>query len=199
MSRIIGLILSGGAGSRLGGVNKGLVDIAGKPLAVHVYDRLAPQVDAVYLSANHDQAAYRNICANIIEDQPEFYRDGPLAGLHSLIPYVAADDLIQVVTCDAPLLPRDLVAVQQDYLRAHQLDAVWPSDGERDHYGVLMVKGRCLPELTQLLKDQKRRIRDFLTQMNSGAVPFADPTAFINGNDSAALERIATILKDKTC
>lgn len=199
MSNVIGLILSGGAGSRLGGVNKGLVEIAGKPLAAHVYDRLAPQVDEVYVSANHDQAAYRQICTNIIHDQPEFYRDGPLAGLQSLIPHVADDDLIQVVTCDVPLLPRDLVIVQQNYLRAHQLDAVWPFDGERDHYGLLMVKGRCLPQLTQLLRNQQRRIRDFLTQMNSDAVPFADPTAFINGNDSPALERIATILKDKTC
>ena len=112
---------------------------------------------------------------------------------------MADDDLIQVVTCDVPLLPRDLVIVQQNYLRAHQLDAVWPFDGERDHYGLLMVKGRCLPQLTQLLRNQQRRIRDFLTQMNSDAVPFADPTAFINGNDSPALERIATILKDKTC
>lgn len=199
MSKIIGLILSGGAGSRLGGVNKGLVVVEGQPLVQWVYDALLPQVDQIYISANEDIAHYQNIIPNVVSDDARFYRDGPLAGIHSLKAYVDPEDIIQVVTCDLPLLPKDLVKTQLSKMHADKLDAVYPKDHEREHYGLLMFKAKYIGEIETLLLGQKRRIRDFLAQMKCDSLLFEDSTAFINGNDWDAMNQITEILKERAC
>ena len=199
MSRIIGLILSGGAGSRLGGINKGLVVIEGKPLAQWVYDALLPQVDQIYISANEDLAEYQKISSHILKDDERFYRDGPLAGIHSIKNVVEPEDIIQVVTCDLPLLPKDLVIKQLSKLQKENLDAVYPKDHEREHYGLLMFKAKYLDEIELLLLQGQRRIRDFLAQMKNDSLLFEDSTAFINGNDWDAVNQITEILKERAC
>ena len=198
MSKIIGLILSGGAGSRLGGVNKGLVNVEGKPLIQWVYDALLPQVDEIYISANENVSDYQKITEKILNDDKRFYRDGPLAGIHSLKNYVDEDDIVQVVTCDLPLLPKDLVSKQLSKLQ-EDIDAVYPKDDEREHYGLLMFKAKFIDQIEGLLLQDRRRIRDFLAQMNSGSLLFDDPKAFINGNDWDAIQQIAEILKERLC
>lgn len=199
MSRVIGLILSGGAGSRLGGVNKGLVSVEGKPLAQWVYDALLPQVDEIYISANEDVAEYEKVSPNVVQDDECFYRDGPLAGIHALGSYLDPDDIVQVVTCDLPSLPTDLVRKQLAKLHAEKLDAVYPRDHEREHYGLLMFKAKYIGELETLLLQQKRRIRDFLAQMKCDSLLFEDSNAFINGNDWEAMSQITKILKERAC
>lgn len=199
MSKVIGLILSGGAGSRLGGVNKGLVIVKDKPLVQWVYDALLPQVDQIYISANEDIAAYQKITENVLTDDVRFYRDGPLAGMHSLRALVEPEDVIQVVTCDLPLLPNDLVVKQLAKLQEERLGAVYPKDHEREHYGLLMFKAEYLSEIESLLQQKQRRIRDFLAQMKSDSLLFEDSTAFINGNDWDAMNQITEILKERAC
>lgn len=199
MSKIIGLILSGGAGSRLGGINKGLVVIDGKPLAQWVYDALLPQVDQIYISANEDLAEYQKISSHILKDDERFYRDGPLAGIHSIKSFVEPEDIIQVVTCDLPLLPKDLVIKQLAKLQKENLDAVYPKDHEREHYGLLMFKAKHLDEIESLLLQGQRRIRDFLAKMKNDSLLFEDSTAFINGNDWDAMNQITEILKERAC
>ncbi|MGL4674961.1 MAG: NTP transferase domain-containing protein [Wohlfahrtiimonas sp.] len=199
MSKIIGLILSGGAGSRLGGINKGLVVVEGKTLVQWVYDALSPQVHHVYISANEDIAEYQKVSPDILQDDERFYRDGPLAGIHSLKLHIEPEDIIQVVTCDLPLLPKDLVIKQLSKLQYESLDAVYPKDHEREHYGLLMFKAKYLAEIESLLIQEKRRIRDFLAQMKNDSLLFEDSTAFINGNDWDAVDQITEILKERAC
>ena len=199
MSKIIGLILSGGAGSRLGGINKGLVVVEGKPLAQWVYDALLPQVDRIYISANEGLAEYQKISSHILKDDERFYRDGPLAGIHSIKDFVKPEDIIQVVTCDLPLLPKDLVIKQRSKLQKENLDAVYPKDHEREHYGLLMFKAKHLDEIESLLLQGQRRIRDFLVKMKNDSLLFEDSTAFINGNDWDAVNQITEILKERAC
>lgn len=199
MSKIIGLILSGGAGSRLGGINKGLVMVEGKPLAQWVYDALLPQVNHIYISANEDIAEYQKISPYILQDDEQFYRDGPLAGIHSIKDFVEPEDIIQVVTCDLPLLPKDLVIKQLSKLQYENLDAVYPKDHEREHYGLLMFKAKHLDEIESLLVQKQRRIRDFLAQMKNDSLLFEDSMAFLNGNDWDAVNQITEILKERAC
>lgn len=199
MSKVIGLILSGGAGSRLGGINKGLVMVEGKPLVQWVYDALLPQVHHIYISANEDIAEYQKVSPYILQDDEQFYRDGPLAGIHSIKDFVEPEDIIQVVTCDLPLLPNDLVIKQLSKLQYENLDAVYPKDHEREHYGLLMFKAKHLDEIESLLVQKQRRIRDFLAQMNNDSLLFEDSTAFINGNDWGAVNQITEILKERAC
>lgn len=199
MSQVIGLILSGGAGSRLGGVNKGLVDIEGVPLIHRVYERLAPQVGHIYISANEDLDVYRRICDNLVQDDARFFRNGPLAGVHSLSLKVESDDFIQVVTCDLPLLPKNLVDKQLQYLQENCLDAVYPFDGERAHYGAMLFRASCLNMIEPLLLNQQRRIRDFLDGIKSAPLEFEDANAFMNGNDWDSIEKIARLIREEKC
>ncbi len=199
MSKVVGLILSGGAGSRLGGVNKGLVEVEGKPLIQWVYDALQVQVNDLYISANEDIKEYQAITENIVSDDNRFYRDGPLAGIHSLAEKVDPEDIIQVVTCDLPLLPKDLVIKHLGILEDNNLDAVYPKEHEREHYGLLMFRAKHIDKVEQLLLQKQRRIRDFLSIMKSEALYFDDASMFINGNDWPSIEAIAKKLKEKEC
>lgn len=199
MSKVIGLILSGGAGTRLGGVNKGLVEVEGKPLIQWVYDALSPQVDEIYISANENINKYQEIAGNVLSDDEQFYRDGPLAGIHSLAKIVDPEDIIQVVTCDLPLLPKDLVLQHLNALEERVIDAIYPKEHEREHYGLLMFRAKHIDKIEQLLLQKQRRIRDFLSEMNSEALYFDDASMFINGNDWLSIEKIAEKLKEKEC
>ncbi|HXD26818.1 MAG TPA: NTP transferase domain-containing protein, partial [Propionibacteriaceae bacterium] len=77
---ITGLVLAGGRGSRMGGVDKGLQEHRGVPLALHALRRLAPQVGRVMLSANRNLEAYRSMGAPVWADEISDY-PGPLAGM----------------------------------------------------------------------------------------------------------------------
>src|SRR5947199_3145619 len=105
---ITGLILAGGRGSRMGGVDKGLQNHRGVPLALHALMRLAPQVGELMINANRNLAAYESFGVPVWPDSLADYA-GPLAGFltgleHCETPYMVT------VPCDTPLFPQDLVA-----------------------------------------------------------------------------------------
>ena len=105
---ITGLILAGGRGSRMGGVDKGLQTHRGVALAMHALMRLAPQVGRVMINANRNLGAYESMGVPVWPDTLADYA-GPLAGFltgleHCETPY------LMTVPCDSPLFPDDLVA-----------------------------------------------------------------------------------------
>ena len=105
---ITGLVLAGGRGSRMGGVDKGLQPHLGMPLAMHALLRLAPQVGETMINANRNLGAYESLGAPVWPDALPDY-PGPLAGFlsgleHCATPYLAT------VPCYSPLFPEDLVA-----------------------------------------------------------------------------------------
>ncbi len=106
-SDITGLVLAGGRGSRMDGLDKGLVPYAGVPLALHALRRLQPQVGAMAISANRHLADYRTFGVPVWPDDTAEFA-GPLAGMlagasHARTPWLAT------VPCDTPLFPNDLV------------------------------------------------------------------------------------------
>jgi len=105
---ITGCILAGGIGRRLGGIDKGLVDLAGRPLVAHVIERFAPQVDRLLLSVNRNHDCYRRYCGHLVDDT---FSDaaGPLAGIAAALQAVDTPWLA-IAPCDSPFLPRALVA-----------------------------------------------------------------------------------------
>jgi molybdopterin-guanine dinucleotide biosynthesis protein A len=103
---ITGVILAGGRGSRLGGVDKGLVPLHGRPLIEHVIDALRPQVDALLISANRNRDIYTSYGYPVIADVMGDY-DGPLAGMLSAM-RAAGSAYILTAPCDAPSIPADL-------------------------------------------------------------------------------------------
>src|SRR5581483_1360528 len=77
---VTGVVLAGGRGTRMGGADKGLVELHGRPLAAHALDRLRPQVDALLISANRNHDRYAALGAPVIADASSTF-DGPLAGM----------------------------------------------------------------------------------------------------------------------
>jgi molybdopterin-guanine dinucleotide biosynthesis protein A len=104
---ITGIILAGGMGRRMGGVDKGLVDLDGLPFVAHVLARLSPQVGDVLISANQNLDRYGAFGVPVVPDAIGGFA-GPLAGLHAGMT-AATRDLVVTVPCDSPFLPGDLV------------------------------------------------------------------------------------------
>ncbi len=111
MRKPLGVILAGGLATRMGGGDKGLLQIGGQSLMEHVIDRLAPQVDGLALNANGDPARFRDFDLPIIPDSIEGFA-GPLAGVLAGLDWAAEHDADCIVTAaaDTPFFPRDLVA-----------------------------------------------------------------------------------------
>jgi len=104
---ITGLILAGGRGSRMGGVDKGLQLFQGTPLVQHAFTRLAPQVSRVMVNANRNLEVYRAMGMEVYRDEvPDFA--GPLAGVLAGLNHCATPYLV-TVPCDTPYFPHDLV------------------------------------------------------------------------------------------
>ena len=104
---ITGLILAGGKGSRMGGVDKGLQSFRGRRLVDHVYERFAPQVGGIIINANQNHDDYRTFGVRVVSDAIGGFA-GPLAGFHAGLS-VSKRPLLASVPCDSPFLPVDLV------------------------------------------------------------------------------------------
>ncbi|TVP72092.1 MAG: molybdenum cofactor guanylyltransferase MobA [Rhodobacteraceae bacterium] len=111
MNAPVGVILAGGQATRMGGGDKGLRVVAGKPLLGHVIDRLTPQVGAIVLNANGDAARFAEYGLPVTPDSlPDW--PGPLAGVLAGLDWAAAQgaEAVVSVAADTPFFPCDLVA-----------------------------------------------------------------------------------------
>jgi molybdenum cofactor guanylyltransferase len=110
MSTIPGMMLAGGSASRMGGGDKTLLVLAGRPVLAHVIARLRPQVGALALNANDDPARFAGFGLPVLAD-PVPGRPGPLAGVLAAMDWAAGQGAARVVTAaaDTPFLPGDLV------------------------------------------------------------------------------------------
>ena len=100
-------ILAGGEGKRMGGKDKGLIRLAGKPLVSHVLDRIGAQVEMVYVNANRNLDQYKHISKNIVTDESQGFQ-GPLAGILAALKLIRTT-YVAFVPCDSPFFPSDLV------------------------------------------------------------------------------------------
>ncbi|NDV12254.1 molybdenum cofactor guanylyltransferase MobA [Crenobacter caeni] len=191
---IAGLILAGGEGSRMGGADKGACQLAGEPLACHVARRFAPQVDALWVSANRGEALYRTL-GEVVPDLAAYTSMGPLAGIASCAQRLPAGALLAVAPCDTPCLPDDLVARLAAGLAAQPAaGAAYAVAPAGPHYALLLARERALAALPVYLARGGRAIRHWLATVHAIAVPFDDDAAFANANDAAALAALAARL-----
>ena len=188
--RITGLLLAGGRGTRMGGVDKGLQPFDGAPMAQHVLRRLAPQVQSVIVNANQNLAAYAAFGAPVWPDaMPDFA--GPLAGLqtglmHCETPYLAS------VPCDSPFLPMDLVQRLAQALVAEDAGLAVAVTGHGDavqvHPVFCLLKTSLLPHLTRYLENGGRKMATWHASLQVARVHFADEAAFRNINTRDELQ-----------
>lgn len=111
MTQVLGVVLAGGLARRMGGGDKGLLDIDGRSLLDHVVDRIGPQVGALSLNANGPPERFSHIGLPVLADSIDGYA-GPLAGVLAGLDWAASQgaDTIVSVAADTPFFPRDLVA-----------------------------------------------------------------------------------------
>lgn len=188
---VTGLILAGGRGSRMGGVDKGLVLLNGRPMVEHVTRRLRPQVAQLLINANRNVEQYAALGYPVIPD----FRDGflgPLAGMASGL-QAATTDYVVTAPCDSPLIGNDLVARLAEAFTRERADITVAHDGERAHPVFLLLRRSLLGDLVAFLDAGGRKIDLWFARHRVALADFRDaPEAFINVNDAeerAAIER----------
>jgi len=178
---ITGVILAGGLGRRMGGVDKGLQLLDGKPLVRHVAERLAPQVGALAINANRSTADYAALGYSVLPDEvPDFA--GPLAGLHAALG-ATATSLVLSVPCDSPYLPLDLAHRLHAGLWAGGADLAIARAGGRLHPVFCLCRTTLKDALAAYLAAGGRRVAQWCGDMGAAIVDFDDqPSAFDNFN-----------------
>lgn len=181
MSAVTGLVLAGGLGRRMGGVDKGLVDLDGRPMVTHVIDRLAPQVDALLINANQNAERYGGFGHPVVADRIGGFA-GPLAGLHAGLS-VAQTPLLVSVPCDSPFLPLDLVDRLRAALEADGAQLAVARTGDQPQPVFSLVRRDVVDDLTDYLAGGGRKIDAWYARLALTEVSFDDqPAAFANIN-----------------
>lgn len=175
LAKLTGVILAGGLGTRMGGVDKGLQLFRGKALVHHVIDRLSPQVGHLLINANRSAAQYAAFGYPIIGDRIEGFA-GPLAGLHAALS-AASTPLVLTVPCDSPGLPPDLAARLHDALRAKQANLAIASANGRLHPVFCLCRTTLLPTLESHLQSGGRKVAQWCSEMGAVEVDFSDQAA----------------------
>ncbi|NUX56978.1 molybdenum cofactor guanylyltransferase MobA [Paraburkholderia youngii] len=197
--QITGLVLAGGRGTRMGGVDKGLQPLRGEALAAHVLRRLAPQTGPLMISANRHADIYAALGApyraTVVADTlPDF--PGPLAGMLAGLRAAGTAYLLSV-PCDSPWLPADLAARLADALDANHADIVTVTTidirGETTLHPVFaLMRTAVADDLAAFLAAGERKVRAWYARHKTVEVVFADERAFYNANslqELADLER----------
>ena len=189
---ITGLVLAGGRGSRMGGVDKGLQNHHGMPMALHALMRLSPQVGQAMVNANRNLSAYESMGVPVWPDSLHDYA-GPLAGFlvgleHCETPYLVT------VPCDSPLFPEDLVHNLAQALHTQDADIAMAATLDA---GVLraqpvfcLMKTELLESLVRFTQGGQRKIDSWTAQHRCVLVPFDDPGAFANANTPGELQQL---------
>ncbi len=188
---IAGGILAGGRARRLGGRDKGLITLDGRPLVAWVIERLRPQVDALLINANRHRDRYAALGHPVVPDRLEGFQ-GPLAGIAALLE-ASPHDWLLIVPCDTPRLPADLAERLWQARERQDAPAAVASDGTRRHHAHALLSRTLLPALLDHLDHGGRRLGEWLANQHPGIADFSDqPDAFANINTPEDLAALAS-------
>ena len=192
---ITGLILAGGRGSRMGGVDKGLQNFNGIPLALHTLMRLGPQVQTVMVNANRNLSAYESFGTSVWPDASADFA-GPLSGF--LVGLERAETpYLLTVPCDTPRLPLDLAERLATALVRDNADIAMAAAPEIDEHGQRQIRTQpvfCLikielsESLVKFTHAGGRKIDAWTEQHATVVVPFDAP-----GDDALAFANVNTL------
>jgi molybdopterin-guanine dinucleotide biosynthesis protein A len=176
---VSGIVLAGGLGRRMGGVDKGLQPLHGRPMVTHVIARLAPQVGEIVVNANQNLEAYRAFGHRVVPDAIGGFA-GPLAGLHAGLG-AATRSFAATAPCDSPFLPQDLVARLMAALADNDLAVA--KTGAQPHPVFSLVRVVVRGHLEAFLAAGGRKIDAWYATLRVVEVPFDDEAdAFRNIN-----------------
>lgn len=172
-----GMILAGGRSRRMGGGDKGLLPLNGKPILAHVIARIAPQVSGLAINGNGDGARFRPFGLPVVADTIQDFA-GPLAGILAALTwakkYHPHASHVLTAPCDTPFLPRDLVRKLSSGLAQTGADIAVARDSETAHPVVGLWPIRMAESLAEAVaKDGLRSVHHWLRQCHSCETVFA--------------------------
>jgi len=192
---VTGVILAGGRAERMGGQDKGLLLLGGKPLIMHGIRRLRPQVAALLISANRNQDVYRAFGCPVVGDDPQMQFRGPLAGMLAAMD-AAETPYLLTAPCDSPLLPPDYArrmwaALEQG---GSSISVAFGEGSWQPVFALLPVALR--DDLAEWLAAGQGGVGRWLQRHQPARVAFADgPALFRNVNTPEELARLEVELQ----
>jgi molybdopterin-guanine dinucleotide biosynthesis protein A len=210
---ITGVILAGGRARRLGGLDKGLMDYAGRPLVEWVIAALRPQVRTLIINANRNLERYRAYGWPVVSDRTADFQ-GPLAGIASALA-VAETPYILTLPCDGPRPPADLgrrlcealwtpvsllgnssgslvAAGGETPTAIGPAEIAVASDGARLQPVHALIPTCLASSLDEFLTAGERRVDRWYARHRTAIADFSDqPRAFANINDDEDARRLA--------
>ena len=181
MRDVTGVVLAGGQGSRMGGVDKGLQVFRGRPMVAHVLERLAPQVGTILVNANRNVDEYARFGHRVIADEIAGFA-GPLAGFERGLAH-ASTALVATVPCDSPFLPSDLVGRLHVALEANGAQLAVAKTGDQAHPVFTLMRREVHASLRDFLASGQRKIDRWYASLAIVEVAFDDQAdAFLNIN-----------------
>lgn len=191
---ITGIVLAGGQGRRFGGVDKGMLQLHGKPLVEYTIDALRPQTDSLIISANRNLDFYARYNIPVIGDDRQC--QGPLAGIASTLVIITTDYAL-TAPCDSPFLPADLASRLLTSLKQHDVDLAVVHDGQRLQPLFLLLK-KTLHASLLLYLEKDRKVDLWVTAQSHVVSDFSDQTAaFVNINTVLDYELAENFYTDK--
>jgi molybdenum cofactor guanylyltransferase len=180
--KVLGLILAGGQGSRMGGVDKALIDLDGETLLARAIRRLAPQVSALAVSANGDPARFG--AAHPVLTDPLTGSAGPLAGVLAGLDHAKEQGFGRVVTVavDTPFFPDDLVRRLDAAQAPVAVAATTEEGGTRVHATCALWLPAAREPVRAALAAGERKLRSVAMSLGAVCVTFPAPCAFFNVN-----------------
>jgi molybdopterin-guanine dinucleotide biosynthesis protein A len=194
---ITGLVLAGGQARRMGGVDKGLIEVAGRPMIEHVLAVLAPQVGRVLINANRSLERYAGYGHRVVTDSLAGFQ-GPLAGVVSALE-VTETDFLLTAPCDSPLLAPDLAQRMFDALSGAQAELAVAHDGSRQQPVFLLLRRPLVADLGEFLAAGGRKIDQWFSRHRLAEADLSHrPESFINVNDPDERERVESMLLSRS-
>ncbi|MFA0088012.1 molybdenum cofactor guanylyltransferase MobA [Vibrio sp. 10N.261.51.F12] len=182
------VVLAGGQASRMGGNDKGLIELDGRPLIEHVLEKLSVQTNNITINANRNHERYQQYAPVISDTFPDY--PGPLGGMHAGLT-AATTDWVGFVPCDSPFIDTSLIQRFCDAV-TNETDILVAHDGDFHQPVFTMFHQRVLPKLEAFLERGDRKIILLYKDCHTEYVDFSDsPECFINLNTPEELAKLA--------
>ena len=203
-SLVTGVILAGGQSRRMGGGDKGLLQIGGQPMLAHVVCRFRPQVGSLVINANGDPSRFASLGLPVVPDTIGGFV-GPLAGLHAGMRWSQANApgarWVATAAADAPLLPPDLVANLMDAVAEHPDEIALAKSNGEVHPVIGLWPVALADDLEEQLGKGVRKVLHWTERHRTAIVPFEpvrvcglDIDPFFNANTPPELDQLRAML-----
>lgn len=183
--RVTGVVLAGGRGQRMGGVDKGLTPFRGKPLVQHAIERLSPQVGSLLVNANRNPGEYAQWGHRVFSDLDDQFA-GPLSGMLAAMGHCQTPWLM-CVPCDTPFFPTDLVARLFEAAQSVGAELALPStvrasSSPQWQTVFVLMRADLQGSLRSHLERGERKVDTWVRSLRHAVVPFDDDAPFANIN-----------------